>query len=391
MPRRRTTRVCSCTTCCGGSTRPARATTTSTSPTCSSGTAPTATRCASWSARHARRCPSAGAAGAAHEVELARFHRQPAPMFMATARIDAIWIHDGMLDARDYKTGRCGTTRVCRRPGREGAGVRARTAAQRRGSAAPAPLRVPAARGRRRSRAVGARRRRAGGGRRGAARGRRRACGTSTTGAASPTSTCAAAAGTGRSVATAPRRASPRGRCSAPGPTVPDARVSDERRSSPVPRMTAAPAFMASGLSAFPSSSVSAGRRSTLPAEAARAPIELLADAARAADADAGRARCSSGPTSSRSCTSGRGRTPIPGAFLARRLGIAPRATAVSTVGGNSPQLLVNEMAERIQRGRVRRRADRRRGEHARALARAAASRAWSSRGRPATTRRARG
>ncbi len=26
-------------------------------------------------------------------------------MFMATARIDAVWIHDGMLDARDYKTG----------------------------------------------------------------------------------------------------------------------------------------------------------------------------------------------------------------------------------------------------------------------------------------------
>ena len=40
-----------------------------------------------------------------------------------------------------------------------------------------------------------------------------------------------------------------------------------------------------------------------------------------------------------------------PGAFLARRLGIAPKTTAVSTVGGNSPQLLVDEMAERIQRG----------------------------------------
>ena len=40
-----------------------------------------------------------------HEVDLARFHRMPAPMFMATARIDAIWVHDGILDARDYKTG----------------------------------------------------------------------------------------------------------------------------------------------------------------------------------------------------------------------------------------------------------------------------------------------
>ena len=26
-------------------------------------------------------------------------------MFMATARIDAVWIHDGIVDARDYKTG----------------------------------------------------------------------------------------------------------------------------------------------------------------------------------------------------------------------------------------------------------------------------------------------
>ena len=26
-------------------------------------------------------------------------------MFMATARIDAVWVHDGLLDARDYKTG----------------------------------------------------------------------------------------------------------------------------------------------------------------------------------------------------------------------------------------------------------------------------------------------
>ncbi|MDQ1534317.1 MAG: putative RecB family exonuclease [Actinomycetota bacterium] len=55
-------------------------------------------------ARHARRCPDTVETGA-HEVDLARFHRAPAPMFMATARIDAIWVHDGLLDARDYKTG----------------------------------------------------------------------------------------------------------------------------------------------------------------------------------------------------------------------------------------------------------------------------------------------
>jgi hypothetical protein len=56
-------------------------------------------------ARHADRCPSRSADGAAHEVDIARFHKLPPPMFMATARIDAVWIHDGILDARDYKTG----------------------------------------------------------------------------------------------------------------------------------------------------------------------------------------------------------------------------------------------------------------------------------------------
>ena len=44
---------------------------------------------------------------------------------------------------------------------------------------------------------------------------------------------------------------------------------------------------------------------------------------------------------------------PDPGALLARLLGIEPRATLVSTVGGNSPQLLINELAERIQRNEL--------------------------------------
>jgi hypothetical protein len=54
--------------------------------------------------RHSRRCPGSFDRSA-HEIDLARFHRLPPPMFMTTARIDAIWVHDGMLDARDYKTG----------------------------------------------------------------------------------------------------------------------------------------------------------------------------------------------------------------------------------------------------------------------------------------------
>ena len=53
---------------------------------------------------HARRCPvKAEAVG--HELEIARFHRRPWPPFMATSRLDAVWVHDGLLDVRDYKTG----------------------------------------------------------------------------------------------------------------------------------------------------------------------------------------------------------------------------------------------------------------------------------------------
>ncbi|MGH8983314.1 MAG: PD-(D/E)XK nuclease family protein [Acidimicrobiia bacterium] len=65
--------------------------------------------------RHARRCPPDAGAGE-HEVERARFHRLPPPMFMATGRIDAIWRHRGLLDARDYKTGRPFTERVADDP-----------------------------------------------------------------------------------------------------------------------------------------------------------------------------------------------------------------------------------------------------------------------------------
>jgi acetyl-CoA C-acetyltransferase len=86
----------------------------------------------------------------------------------------------------------------------------------------------------------------------------------------------------------------------------------------------------------------------------ARAPVDLLADACRLADTDAhatvslldrvavvGVAAIGSWPY------------PDPGALLARRLGITPRATLVSTVGGNSPQLLANELAERIRRNEL--------------------------------------
>jgi len=54
-------------------------------------------------ARHATRCPI-GAHPVGHEVEWARAHRGP-PVFVATCRLDAVWVHDGILDVRDYKTG----------------------------------------------------------------------------------------------------------------------------------------------------------------------------------------------------------------------------------------------------------------------------------------------
>jgi hypothetical protein len=62
-------------------------------------------------ARHARRCPERAEA-LGHEITRARFHRRPFPVFMASARLDALWIHDGVLAAHDYKTGQRLTERV---------------------------------------------------------------------------------------------------------------------------------------------------------------------------------------------------------------------------------------------------------------------------------------
>jgi acetyl-CoA C-acetyltransferase len=42
-----------------------------------------------------------------------------------------------------------------------------------------------------------------------------------------------------------------------------------------------------------------------------------------------------------------------PGAIVARRLGISPKQTVVTTTGGNSPQMLLNDTALAIQRGEV--------------------------------------
>jgi len=84
--------------------------------------------------------------------------------------------------------------------------------------------------------------------------------------------------------------------------------------------------------------------------EEARPPIELLADAARAADRDSGASLLARTDVIA-VVAIGSWRYADPGAFLARLLGIEPRTTALSTVGGNSPQLLVDEFAARITRG----------------------------------------
>jgi RecB family exonuclease len=66
-------------------------------------------------ARHAARCPSP-VSRERHELELARMHKRPPPMFMATGRLDAVWEHDGLLDVRDYKTGGRGIERLAEDP-----------------------------------------------------------------------------------------------------------------------------------------------------------------------------------------------------------------------------------------------------------------------------------
>src|SRR6478672_6324076 len=91
-----------------------------------------------------------------------------------------------------------------------------------------------------------------------------------------------------------------------------------------------------------------------VPPADARAPIDLLADAARLADADASAARSLLERVNVIGIASiGSWRYPDPGALLGRKLGIEPRATLVTTVGGNSPQLLCNELGARIQQGEL--------------------------------------
>jgi acetyl-CoA C-acetyltransferase len=87
----------------------------------------------------------------------------------------------------------------------------------------------------------------------------------------------------------------------------------------------------------------------------AREPIDLLADAARAADADTGATRSVLAALDAIAVVDiVSWKYADPGALLGRRLGVEPRTTMTTTLGGNSPQLLVNELAATIARGETR-------------------------------------
>jgi acetyl-CoA C-acetyltransferase len=102
---------------------------------------------------------------------------------------------------------------------------------------------------------------------------------------------------------------------------------------------------------------VGAGQVSQRPEDPseAREPIDLLADAARAADADTGTSRSVLAALDTIAVVDiVSWKYPDPGALLGRRLGLEPRTTMTTTVGGNSPQLLMNALAASIGRGDTR-------------------------------------
>jgi len=85
-----------------------------------------------------------------------------------------------------------------------------------------------------------------------------------------------------------------------------------------------------------------------------REPIDLLADAARAADRDAGATRSVIDALDTIAVVQMVSwNYPDPGSLLGRRLGAdGARRTVTTTTGGNSPQLLVNTLAAEITAGR---------------------------------------
>jgi acetyl-CoA C-acetyltransferase len=84
-------------------------------------------------------------------------------------------------------------------------------------------------------------------------------------------------------------------------------------------------------------------------------PAELIAAAARRADADAGaRTSILTAVDTVAVVQIVSWRYPDPGRVVASRLAIEPARSIVTTVGGNSPQMLLNHLAGEVQAGRVR-------------------------------------
>src|SRR5689334_4733617 len=85
---------------------------------------------------------------------------------------------------------------------------------------------------------------------------------------------------------------------------------------------------------------------------AALEPIDLLAVAVRAADADTGAPGSLLGRVDTIAVIDALSwKYPDPGALLGRRLGASPRTTIATTVGGNTPQMLMNRLSAAIARG----------------------------------------
>ena len=85
----------------------------------------------------------------------------------------------------------------------------------------------------------------------------------------------------------------------------------------------------------------------------AREPVDLIADAARLASEDAKAPGLLAAVDSVRTVALLSWRYVNPAALVASRIGATPRETAVTTMGGNSPQSLLNQTALAVQRGEV--------------------------------------
>ena len=87
--------------------------------------------------------------------------------------------------------------------------------------------------------------------------------------------------------------------------------------------------------------------------EEALEPVAMIAEAARRAAEDAGAPALLGAVDSVRVVSLLSWRYADPGALIAERVGATPRETAVTSMGGNSPQTLVNKTAVAISRGEL--------------------------------------